>query len=211
MSTLAELVEWFVALNRCGGMLHLNFCNQQTLGKHLVEMLQCWRSWTNGSAFMLHCGKGCLRRARGRTSTPQHHIAVAVKLTQTQIGLPLGPAAACPQGAANSAKCWQSRILNHIKAFDLKAAGVVDQHHSGSDVDHHMNGDWLLKRARGAYVVGDMHGEVAWWSCRYKSPTLLEPDMSGRICASRRPSRISWPIGWLRGDEGLSRFAADMG
>lgn len=60
MSTLAELVEWFVALNRCGGMLHLSFCNQQTLEKHSLEMLQCWRSWTNSSAVMLHCGKGCL-------------------------------------------------------------------------------------------------------------------------------------------------------
>lgn len=191
MSTLVELVDSLAALNRCGGMLHLSSCNQQALRKHSLEMLQYWRSRTNSSAVMLHCGKGCQRRARGRTSRPEHHIGVAVKLTQTRIGLPLGPAAACPPGAANSAKCWQKHIVNHIDAFDLKAAGVVDQNHPESDVDHHMNSDWLLKRARGAYVVGDMHGEVAWWSCRYKSPTLLEPDMSGRICASRRPSRTS--------------------
>lgn len=54
-----------------------------------------------------------------------------------------------------------------------------------------MNSDWLLKRARGGYVVGDMHGDVAWWLCPYKSPTLLEPDISGRICARRRPSKVS--------------------
>lgn len=74
MSTLAELVESFAALNRCWGMLHLSSCNQQALEKHSLEMLQYWRSWTNSSAVVLHCGKGCLRWAHGRTSRPHNTI-----------------------------------------------------------------------------------------------------------------------------------------
>lgn len=108
-----------------------------------------------------------------------------------QINLPLGPMPICPQGAVNTAECWQNCILNHIDAVDSKGPGAADQGLSRSDVDHYMNSDWLFKRARGEYVVGDMHGDVAWWLCPYKSPTLLEPDISGRICARRRPGKVS--------------------
>lgn len=38
---------------------------------------------------------------------------------------------------------------------------MVDQSLSRSEVDHSMNSEWLLKRARGAYVVGGMHCDVA--------------------------------------------------
>lgn len=112
MSTLVELVDALAALNWCGGMLHLRSCNQQALEKHSLKMPQYWRSSTNSIAVVLQCGKGSLRWARGHMSRPQHHIGFAVKLTQTRIGLPLGLAAACPQGAANSARCWQKHILN---------------------------------------------------------------------------------------------------
>ena len=75
-----------------------------------------------------------------------------------------------------------------------------------------MNSDWLLKRARGAYSMWwVIYMRCGMWLCPHKSPTLLDPDISGRICALRRRSRTYWQIGWQCGDEGLPRSAAGMG
>lgn len=104
-------------------------------------MLQYWYSSTNSSAVVLQCTMDYPATGRSQKSRPQQHNEVTVRLTQTQIDLPLSPVLICPQGAVNTAKCWQNCILNHIDAFDSKGARA-----------HHMNSDWLLKRARG----GDM-------------------------------------------------------